>query len=444
MTSSDDRPDFVTGDALRLAIPAHPAALAAAGAAFLTQAFRAFGALAPANEVTGLAAIEPCPGGSTGAKLFLTLDYARPQAGLPRDLFVKFSRDFDDPVRDLQRGELESEVRLGQLSRHPGFPVAVPVACFADYNHASGTGLLVTGRVAYGEGGIEPHRAKTLDWRMPDAFGHYRAIVTALAKLAAAHRSGALGGEVERLFPFDRDAALAANPIAHDEARIGLLVARYAEFVARSPRLLPDRLRGPAFVAKLERDAIAVLRHERTIKRFLHDDPALIALCHWNANIDNAWFERDAHGRLSCGLIDWGHVRQMNMAYALWGCLSGAEAEVWARLDELLALFVDELAAGGGPRVDPQELKLHLALYMAIMGVGFFLGAPARILKRLPEAADANGLRDPLFLDHESARNQLHMLIAMLDFWRAADFGACVEAMLDRVGGASGAAHVAE
>ena len=30
----------------------------------------------------------------------------------------------------------------------------------------------------------------------------------------------------------------------------------------------------------------------------------MIALCHWNANIDNAWFWREPDGALRCGLID--------------------------------------------------------------------------------------------------------------------------------------------
>ena len=38
------------------------------GAAFLTEAFRAFGSLAADNAVARITRLEPCPGGSTGAK----------------------------------------------------------------------------------------------------------------------------------------------------------------------------------------------------------------------------------------------------------------------------------------------------------------------------------------------------------------------------------------
>ena len=88
--------DFAPGEATGLAVPAHPEALRAAGAGFLTEAFRAFGSLPPDNAVARITRLEPCGGGSTGQKLFLSVEYERPDPGLHRELFVKFSRDFTD------------------------------------------------------------------------------------------------------------------------------------------------------------------------------------------------------------------------------------------------------------------------------------------------------------------------------------------------------------
>ena len=84
-------------------------------------------------------------GGSTGRKALLTVDHDG--ADLPTDLFVKFSRDLDDPARDRGRTQMEFEVRFALLSRTPDFPVAVPRCMFADYHSASGTGLLITDRI---------------------------------------------------------------------------------------------------------------------------------------------------------------------------------------------------------------------------------------------------------------------------------------------------------
>jgi hypothetical protein len=425
------RPETVCGDATGIDLPAHGEALRAHGAAFLTRAFRRFGVLADDNDVTEILEIEPCPGGSTGHKLFLRVAYARPEPALHAELFVKFSRDFDDPARDQGRYEMADEVRFAALSRHPAFPIEVPAVLFADYHRESGTGLLITQRIAFGRDGIEPHHEKCLDHLLPDPLDHYRAIVTALARLAAAHRSGRLSPDVETWFPFDAEAAVASDPIRFDTAQLRDQVARYATFAAACPQLLPPPLRSPAFIATLDREVGRFVEHERAIKRFLASTPDLIALCHWNAHIDNAWFRRDASGALECGLMDWGRVRQLNLAFALWGCLSGAPVAVWDdHLGELVALFVNELHRGGGPRLDAAELGLHLDLYVATMGVAWLLEAPARILSRLPEAATASGPHDPVFHKSERARNQLHILTNLLNLWRTRDFGASLDRML--------------
>ena len=82
--------------------------------------------------------MQPCGGGSTGAKLFLKVEYAKSEPGLHTELFVKFSRDFTDRRRDLQRWEMQSEVPFERLTRRPGFPIRVPTAYFADFDAKTG------------------------------------------------------------------------------------------------------------------------------------------------------------------------------------------------------------------------------------------------------------------------------------------------------------------
>jgi hypothetical protein len=425
-------PDFVRGDATGLAMPAHAEALRSAGEDFLTAALRTSGRLRADNRVSRIVRCEPCAGGSTGHKLFLGVEYAHPRPGLDEDLFVKFSRDFSDPLRDQGRHEMESEVRLAALSRHPDFPIAVASNYFADYQAETGTGLLITSRVAFGHNGIQPQLIKCADHKLADPLAYYRAILPALARLAAAHKSGKFGGEVDRLFPFDPELAAAADPIAWDKDMLRGLVQTYRDFAARCPRLLPQAVTTPEFVAGFEKDALRVLRHEAAIKRFIHADADYIALCHWNAQLDNAWFWHDVAGELRCGLIDWGRVRQMNLAYALWGCLVGADVWVWERhLDELLSLFLTEFHAHGGPYLEPARLKLHLQLYAATIGVAGILIAPERILLRLPEAESASGPFDPVFDKSEEARGFLHILTVFISFWRTSRLGASLDQLFE-------------
>ncbi|RYD90834.1 MAG: hypothetical protein EOP61_28715, partial [Sphingomonadales bacterium] len=407
MATEPDSPivDFVTGDATGLSIPAHGEAMHAAGTQFLTDAFRAFGSLSPGNSVTRIRTLAPCAGGSTGAKLFLSVDYAHDESGLHTELFIKFSRDFTDPRRDWQRHEMEAEVRFAALSRLPGFPISVPTAYFADYHHDSGTGLLITERIAFGEGGIEPHRMKSLDHQtLDEPLPYYRQVITALASLAAAHKAGRLAPDMDERFPFD-PAAGSADPVRFDETSLRARLAECADFAKTCPQLMPAEVLTPEFQTRMEQDAVRVLRHEAEIQHYLCGNPDMIALCHWNAHIDNGWFWRDAAGVLHSGLMDWGRVGQITLGSALWGALSAAHHDIWDHhLDELLALFVTVYHDEGGPQVAVEELEFHLALHMAMMGVSRMLPLPAFILRQLPEAVHASGPQDPMFLRVDSAR----------------------------------------
>jgi hypothetical protein len=415
--------DGVPGDTTGLILPAHAEALRSAGANFLTRAFQVYGSLSIGNRVTRINRFELCAIGSTGQKVLLSLEYARPEPRLPADLFVKFSRDFVDAFRDRRRGELASEIALCELSRFAGFPIRVPIPYFADFHRESGTGLLITERIPFGVAGIEPLRPKCMDHLLDRPLDYYRTIVTALGRLAAAHTSGALSPHVEALFPFNRQEAAEADPIPWDEEGLRAQVARYAAFAARCPRLLPAHIRSAEFIAQFARDAVSVLRHQRNIKEFMHADPTYIALSHFNAHIDNAWFWRDARGALQCGLFDWQRGRQMNVAYALWGALCGAGLDIWNdHLDDLLRLFVAEIQAHGGPALDPVRLELYLHLYAATMGLAGLLVMPTVVCAKLPNPETASGPLDSVVVGNEAARSFLHIFTVLLNLWQSSKF----------------------
>jgi hypothetical protein len=412
--------DWVVGDMTGREIPAHAGALREGGAAYLTQALRATGDLEPDNAVVEITHFKEWLGGGTGSKAQLTVRYATP-ADLPEELFVKFSRNFDDPILDNTRYHMRPEVRLATLSRAAGFPIAVPQCVIADFQEETGTGILITARIPYGRDPIERHYPKCLDREMPDPLGHYRALIKAIASLAGTHKSGALPASVTDQFPFDRAAAEAANPCPPPE-RLAAKIARLVAFSRDFPQLLPAEIASPAFLDRFAQGAAQFQGHERAIKHFLHDNRDFIALCHWNANVDNAWFWREADGELACGLMDWGSVGQMSIAMTLWGCLSGAEIWLWeGHLDEMLALFASTFEACGGPAIDVPLLKAHLVLYVAMMGIAWLLDAPARILRELPDLPAAATPDHEAILGNETARVQLAMMSNFLHLWYRAD-----------------------
>ena len=425
--------DFVRGDATGLEVPAHPDALRDKPEERLTRLFRAYGSLAPDNRIIRVTRFAPFAGGNSGLKLVVSVEYEKQEPGLHTDLFAKFSRDFSDPFRDRRRYELDGEIRLAELSRHPAFPVTVAKPYFADFNHETGTGVLITERIAYGEGSIEPLHRKCMDRLLADPLEYYRATVSALARLAAAQKQGSLSPQLELLFPFDAAAAAADIAIPWDAGAMREKVAAWAGFVADCPQLFPANIAAAAFFERLERDALRFLEHETQVRRFLHADPDLIALCHWNSNIDNAWFWRDAAGALHCGLLDWGMVRQMNLAYGLWGGLSASDGSFLAgHLDGLLGHFAAQLAAHGGPNIEPDDLGLHFDLSLALLGLALMMDTPALVTSRLPAIRDAAGPHDPLLAQEKVVHGFLHVSTNFLDLWERRNLGASLDRMLAR------------
>ena len=258
----------------------------------------------------------------------MEVEYDKAVAGLHTDLFVKFSRDLDNPIRDRGRTQMEPEVRFASLSRVPEFPIAVPYVQFADYQHRSGTRMLITERIRYGDKGIERHYHKCLDYEMPEPLDHYRALLTALARLAGTHRSGCLPAGLTSRFPLDVAAATVGDRAPLSPDKLERRFTQLAEFVATHPALLPANVGSPEFLARLREDVPRIAHHEHTIAGQLAADSDYVALCHWNANIDNAWFWRQGDDVLHCGLMDWGCVGQMNLGMAIWGAMSGAETDM--------------------------------------------------------------------------------------------------------------------
>ncbi|MGY1769857.1 hypothetical protein [Blastococcus sp. SYSU D00813] len=420
---------WAPGRVFGLAVPADAAALLSGGPGWLTEAFRAAGSLSADERVGRIVGWEEFRGGGTGKKLLLTVAYETSRPDLPEELFVKFSRNFDDELWDSGRVQMASEVDVALLSRSPGFPVPVPTVVFADVDPETHTGLIVTERIPFGRGGVEPHHPKCLDHLVPDQVGHYEAILRGLARLSGAHRAGRLPADVDERFPYSREPAAAGLAPRVPEAKVVQWAIRVFAFVERHPQLFPEHVRGAALRDRLLADIPDVLAAEDRIRAVLHGNPDFIAFAHWNANIDNCWFERGPDGELVCGFLDWANAGQLSVAQAITGAISGAEPSVWGEhLDPLLSVFVEEYAASGGPLLDLDELRLHILL-MAASGLTHSLGAPVALAREVPDLDALESSRDPRLTAHENARIQLHMTTRLLDLWQTRQLGDLVRSL---------------
>ena len=102
----------VTGDLLGLPFPTSIESLIEQGPEFLTLAFRAGGALSEDNRVTAINTLEEFFAGGMGRKLLLSVEYETPDDALHTELFLKFPRDFGDPLRELFSPLMEPEIRF--------------------------------------------------------------------------------------------------------------------------------------------------------------------------------------------------------------------------------------------------------------------------------------------------------------------------------------------
>jgi hypothetical protein len=413
------------GDLLGLEFPVHVEALRAAGPDFLTTVFRAAGPMGADNSVTSITQLEPFSGGSTGRKAALAVTYEHPDPALPEALFVKFSRDLDDGLRDRAKRQMESEVRFGLLSRLPDFPVAVPRCLFGEYRGESGSGILISERIEFGADGIEPHHSKARDYEIKDPLAHYDVLISALARLAGAHRAGRFPSGVMADFEprTKKPTARRTTPLTPEDIRDR--VDRYADFADRFPQLLPESIRSETFIAELRELAPRSVEHDDALRGALKDTSlGLFAFCHWNANIDNAWFWRDDNGDLACGLMDWGNVGELNLVTAISSCLVFAEPDfVVENLDHFFGLFAVEFANAGGGPLDPATMKRQFALQMVTGGLQWPLDIVPLIERAVPDLASVTDRRDPRIADDEFARTQLHLLTAYLMLWQASNPG---------------------
>jgi hypothetical protein len=206
-------------------------------------------------------------------------------------------------------------------------------------------------------------------------------------------------------------------------------VARYADFATRCPQLLPASIRSDAFIAQLMEQAPRSVEQAEALRQARQDGATdLMAFCHWNANIDNAWFWRGDDGELACGLLDWGNVGQVNVVTALSSCLTFAEPDfVVGHLDHLLSLFAMVFEEAGGGPLDPDALELQLRVQMVSGGLEWPLGAVALIERHVEDLATVTDRFDPRIADHELPRTQLHLLTMYLTLWQRSDPGALID-----------------
>jgi hypothetical protein len=348
--------DVAAGDRYGLKFPFTLDQLQQFGAGFLTEAFKAAGSMSPDNCVTDIVALDRLFSVGASENAFLTVAYAKPEAGLHTNLFVKCPPNKEVEYKYELSAMSHGEVEMQRLARSGILPFATAKYYYGDFASETCNYILITERINYSVPPIEPAYKKGYDHLVPEVEEHYRVLAAALAGLVAAQKTGALGCDVEQIFPFAR-AARDFQPIPHPERNVDKLV----DFIGRiAPQLFVKGASDPTFLRQWREDLLFGLTHKDAVIAYLHEDVDYTGLCHPNLNLDNAWFWRDAEGALKVGLIDWGGAGQMSIAQALSGMLMMPIPELHLKLvRQTIDAFIDEHERRGGLRLDREKLLFH-------------------------------------------------------------------------------------
>ena len=206
------------------------------------------------------------------------------------------------------------------------------------------------------DGYIQARKVKGI---LPDPLGHYQALLRALARLAGAYHGGVFAPEVMDELASHQGSLGVSERARYTAEQVTRRIARYREFAHSFPQLVPAPVRDPAFLDRLAQEAPRFCGHEAAIEHFLNAPSRMVALSHWNANTDNAWFWTGEDGQIDCGLFDWGNARVMNVGVALSGCFYGAEPEFI--VENLDKGYESTIGEQGGKLSGGQRQRLALA-----------------------------------------------------------------------------------
>lgn len=427
-------PEIVRGEETGTEFPTTIEAFRKVGAEFLTRAFHAVGTLPTHDRVVSISRADEFVGGGMGRKLLLDVVYEKGD-GLGRQLFIKFPLDEGHPQREIFTWPMRAEVRFYLLSIQTPLPVPIPKAMFADFNSEALCGILITERVGYGVAPIEAALEKCQDFKLEDQFERYLVVTKANAALAGEHRAGKLGASIAEKFPFPGPRQMGGERFPHDQAAVDLRMERLRRYAERAPQLLPKNFASPEFLDRFAHETRLVIEHQDEIYRYLNDAPDFIALCHWNINIDNAWFWRDDHDVLQVGFLDWGSASQMNIARAFWGMACAAELDMMDEHREtLLKAFVDQYRASGGPNIDLDEFRFMYRLAIATDAFHWMIDAPTIVETHMPDFDTAADRWDPRLQNIFLARAQQHILTVMLNEFSNAKVEDAITMLMQRVG----------
>jgi len=246
------------------------------------------------------------------------------------------------------------------------------------------------------------------------------------AKIAGTYKSGKLVSE-EVLYqslmpprPITPREAWGMNPNAatnQDPKRYTAVCKSVIKFFGEvAANLYPDYVKTQAFQDKWMKTMMTWNAYANEIQYWLHSNPDYIALGHNNLNQDNAYFWRDASGKLDCGIIDWGGFGVGPLGHKMWWTFNCANFDNFGlSLNEYIDTFIAAYREHGGPQLDRKHFE-RTVLITSLGNASFMAAAVPNCYKMCPmeEFATITSRKDPRIAGNIDGKSTLRTTIHVL------------------------------
>lgn len=423
--------NWAQGDFLGLDFPSTLDDLKLAGAPFLTAALRASGKIAKDNAVICVDSFSEVHAGGMGRKAILELRYKNDQPNLNRKLFAKFSIEPDDPIFALYAGIMNPEIAFALLSRQSDFPIRVPECYYADLNEGSGQGILLTECIPFGENGVHNLLEKGKDFQCDNIARYYHTAAKTLGELAAYDKAGKIDLKWK---PYLKVNAATQAYTEYDNKQLAIAIDKLYQFLVRYPNLFPASQCQEPLLEKLRQWIPRIARNFNALQEHVNSYDSMVAINHWNAALDNAWFWDDANG-LNIGLLDWGNVGAINLAEAYINMLFCGEIETILDAGPAIAeTLIQAYESNSGIEVNRDDFKHCFHLLLGINYNFLLFDTANRLEDVFPQLGQCKDKYDPILTNEFSPRLRVRILINHLHYWHSGDIEHALSDAFDTLG----------
>jgi len=454
------------------------------GAKWLTEAFHNFKTIPSDNEVSRLVSVVDVPisgfdcCGGSGPKVFITVEYSKPDPALHTELFAKMPWDpqsaypgvpagIPEDYRFQTSGMSDMEAREVECSAllETFLPFPTPKCYFCDVCGETTNYILICERIAFGRRDIHeqgkvvekverqpydilPLCGKKQDFLLDDAPAFYYQLMRAMAQLSAWDHQGRYDKLLGPLRRFTIKEWMAKNlprkpmtkKVSEVEQKAAMLKVDPALIFAAkiAPHLFSQAAVDPKHLKQVRDHLKTVSLHLEDIRGYLGNTSDFMGVQHGNLEIDKAYFWRDENDELDCGVLDFGGLgRDHSYVVSILGCLSGAEYDLLAGHEQgLLECFCQEFERYGGPPIQVQELLLRCNLCRLLSAFDTCQWIDRSVLMEIPkeEWETIKSRFDAKLQGAWNARCRTTALINMLDFWAIRDLGGTFQTWKSGVG----------